>query len=94
MSNASTASTAEVRQWALENGIAVGDRGRLAPDLHAAFALTRRASPQDAKAAAVTVEEVLHDGPAAGSRTAGVRVSASPRPGSAGVTRRVKARSD
>jgi hypothetical protein len=59
-------STSQVRQWAREQGVQVGDRGRLPADLVAAYLTAhRRSSPAPARPAA----------PAAQPRSDGVAIS-------------------
>ncbi len=82
----SNASTAVIRQWARERGIAVGDRGRLAPAVLAAYQSEASTTAPD------------RDGPRpSGTRPtnvniSGYRIVASPVSGATGTGRRVRAR--
>jgi hypothetical protein len=82
----SDASTAVIRQWAREQGLEVGDRGRLAPAVLAAYqseaagtaSQYERARPVSARPTTLT--------------TGDYRIAASPVKGASGTGRRVRAR--
>jgi hypothetical protein len=82
----SNASTAVIRQWARQQGIAVGDRGRLAPAVLAAYQSKASAT------ASVHEEERLVDARATTLTTGGYRIAPSPVSGATGTGRRVRAR--
>lgn len=68
-----SATTAEIRQWARAGGLPVGDRGRLSPDLVAAY--QRRALVSDASAVGGSrPQPVTPDPPGPVSALAAVRV--------------------
>jgi hypothetical protein len=52
-----TSSTADVRKWAKRVGLAVGDRGRLSPDLVAAYNDAHSAAPASAAGIATARQE-------------------------------------
>ena len=82
----SDASTALIRQWARERGIAVGDRGRLAPAVLAAYqseASTTASERQGARLAGARATTLT---------TGGYRIATSPVSGATGTGRRVRAR--
>lgn len=82
----SRASTAVIRQWARQQGIAVGDRGRLAPAVLAAY-------ESEASAAASEREAAQPIGARPITLTTGdYRIAASPVSGATGTGRRVRAR--
>lgn len=79
-----------IRQWARDNGMPVGDRGRLSPQLLAAFAGSGTSKPQakgDDKRASAPVQTPRRQGRA-------VRVSVHPTPGATGIAHKVAARSN
>ena len=81
------ASPAVIRQWARDNGIAVGDRGRLNPDVVAAYAAQKaRAAVGGAVVAGDRADAAMD---ANGGRP---RLSVRPTPGATGISRRVRAR--
>lgn len=77
-------STAVIRQWARDNGLPVGDRGRLSPELLTAYAGSSSAKPSP------TAPKVS----AAGRRKASVavRVPVQPTPGATGIAHKIAAR--
>ncbi len=82
----SNASTAVIRQWARQQGIAVGDRGRLAPAVLAAYRSEASATASEREGARL-----------AGARPAALttgdyRIAASPVSGATGTGRRLRAR--
>jgi hypothetical protein len=76
------ASTAVIRQWARQQGLAVGDRGRLAPAVLEAYR---------SQASATAAEPQRARGPGARA-TGGYRIAPSPASGANGMGRRVRAR--
>ena len=84
------ASTAVIRQWARDNGMPVGDRGRLSPQLLAAFASSGTSKPKamaEDKRASVPVQALR-------AQVRAVRVSVHPTPGATGIAHKVAARSN
>jgi ATP-dependent DNA helicase PIF1 len=81
-------STAVIRQWARDNGLPVGERGRLSPELLSAYASTialTPAAPKMTTAAPVRTSS---------RRTAGaVRIPIQPTPGATGIAHKITARS-
>lgn len=80
-------SAAVVRQWARDNGLPVGDRGRLSPELLTAYAASGSPKP-GATSPKLTA-------PARASRrraSLAVRVLVQPTPGAIGIAHRVAAR--
>lgn len=80
------ASTAAVRQWAREQRIAVGDRGRISPEVFLAYEAAHGAAPVTANDVAVPREEPAHRGGPA------LRITVRPAAGATGAGRRVRAR--
>lgn len=78
-------STSVIRQWARDQGLAVGDRGRLAPEVLEAY----RSGQADAVAAPPAKPAL------APSRSTGGTFQIKPRPssGATGMSRRVRVRS-
>lgn len=84
------ASTAVIRQWARDNGLPVGDRGRLSPQLLNAFAssgTSKRKATIKEKPASTPVQ-------APRRRIRAVRVPVDPTRGATGIAHRVAARSN
>lgn len=81
-----SASTAVIRQWARDNGLTVGERGRLSPQLLAAYASATSPVVEPPRAA-VSAALIKPDAPA-GPLAVGVQ----PTPGATGIGRRVVAR--
>lgn len=81
-------STAVIRQWARDNGLAVGDRGRLSPQLLTAYASSSTAKPEapEAKIASTPGRASRRQAPSA------VHMSVRPRPGATGIARKIVAR--
>jgi hypothetical protein len=82
-----TVAPAMIRQWARQRGLAVGDRGRLAPDVVAAY----KAAKNDGSAA-VPESSAPSGAILPASYSAALRVRAKPAPGATGTARRVRAR--
>lgn len=80
-------STAVIRQWARDNGLPVGDRGRLSPELLTAYAGSSSAKPSPAA-------PKLSAPGRAGRRKASlaVRVPVQPTPGATGIAHKIAAR--
>ncbi len=85
------ATSAVIRQWARENGIAVGVRGRLSPDVLAAYETAR--AGQTSQAAHAVEEALAAPAPDAGAYP-GMRVAARPAVGAVESSRRIQARPD
>jgi hypothetical protein len=88
-----TASSAVIRQWARDSGFAVGDRGRLSPDVLAAYA--GRDTGGGAAASVLLADRAdATEGPGTteGSGSSRLRLSIRPTPGATGISRRVRAR--
>lgn len=85
-----TASSAMIRQWARDNGLPVGDRGRLSPEILTAYA----AQQSEGRAPAASEAEPAADNGGSGrlEGSAHLRIAAKPATGATGVARRVKAR--
>ena len=81
-------STAVIRQWARDNGLPVGDRGRLSPQLLSAYAISS-APPTAAEAGSAPTRELAPRRLLA----AVARVAVHPTPGATGITRKIAARS-
>ncbi len=81
----SDASTAVIRQWARERGIAVGDRGRLAPAVLAAYNSVASATSPEREGARLT-------GTRPTPTTGGYRIAAFPVSSATGASRQVRAR--
>ena len=83
-------STAVIRQWARDNGLPVGDRGRLSPQLLSAYASSGTSRPK------ATTKAKLAAAPRQGPRrpAGAVRVAIHPTPGATGIARKVAARSN
>ena len=77
-------STSVIRQWARAQGLTVGDRGRLSPQVLDAYATSHDQIEQSAAPAAATATPV--------SRNAGLRIGVCPVPGATGNKRTVSAR--
>ena len=94
------ASTSEIRHWARAQGMSVGDRGRLSPEILTAYAESQSSAQQptaqpastaQTTQTAQTAQTVLTARAAgAGSRS---RVVVRPVPGATGITRTISARS-
>ena len=82
-------STAVIRQWARDNGLPVGDRGRLSPELLIAYASSGSAEPSPAA-------PTLSAPAGAGRRKASlaVRVPIQPMPGATGIAHKIAARAN
>ena len=84
------ASTAVIRQWARAEGFPVGDRGRLSPDVLAAY------QSQHGDVAAQATDGAGGDAPSPrrerATNTGDLRIAARPAPGVDGIGRRVRAR--
>lgn len=80
-------STAVIRQWARDNGVTVGERGRLSPQVLAAYASTKPPFGQAPRAAAVTAARPAGRAPGA------LAVHVRPTPGATGIGHRIVARS-
>lgn len=81
-------STAVIRQWARDNGLPVGERGRLSPELTNAYVHSTAAAPEASGA------ESPAPARAARRRPAGViHIPVQPTPGATGMARKVAARS-
>ena len=82
------ASTAVIRQWARDNGLTVGDRGRLSPQLLSAYANSGTSKPKE------TTKSKPASAPDQSPRRQirAVRVSVHPTPGATGIARTVAAR--
>lgn len=76
-------STSIIRQWARAQGLSVGDRGRLSPQLLEAYAASH-GQPRQVARKATTAATHAPD--------AGVRISVRPVPGATGSTRTISAR--
>ena len=87
------ASTAVIRHWAREQGLLVGDRGRLSPDVLAAYADRAAGAANEAAGTATATAYTPTETTAAASAVPrdGYRVAASPVPGATGISRRVRA---
>lgn len=79
-----TTSTSVIRQWARAQGLTVGDRGRLSPQVLDADATSHDQIEQSAAPAATTATQV--------SRNAGLRIGVRPVPGATGNMRTISAR--
>ena len=77
-------STSVIRQWARAEGLTVGDRGRLSPQVLDAYATSHDQIKQSAAPAATTATQV--------SRSAGLRIGVRPVPGATGKLRTISAR--
>ncbi|MSW63280.1 MAG: hypothetical protein F2825_00155 [Actinobacteria bacterium] len=82
-----TASTAEVRQWARSVGLIVGDRGRLSPDVLAAYRARVGGMPPGRNEDVVAPHDQAKQPPAGQ-----LRITVRPVPGADGAGRRVTAR--
>lgn len=80
---ASSASTPLIRAWAREQGMAVGDRGRLSPDVLAAF-----------EASALVTQPATGGGETSrrASTTKDFRIASAPLSGATNTSHRVRAR--
>ena len=95
------ASTAVIRQWARDNGLPVGDRGRLSPQLLSAFASSGTSTPKAATQAATKTKAKPTTAAKAAStpiqaprrQARAVRVRVHPTPGATGISHKVAARS-
>ena len=85
-----TASAAMIRQWARASGLPVGQRGRLSPDILAAYGAQQSEARPKAVVAPAPPADTGRGEPLVG--TALHRIAAKPAPGASGVGRRVKAR--
>jgi hypothetical protein len=81
-------STAVIRQWAREHGFSVGDRGRLSPEVLAAYATS------GSRSTGAGYDKPAPTPVAAAGRTVrpAVRIPVQPRPGATGIGHRVTAR--
>lgn len=85
------ASTSQIRHWARTQGMTVGDRGRLSPEILTAYAESQGSAQQPTAQPAPTAPIVPTASAAeAGSRS---RVVVRPVPGATGTTRTISARS-
>ena len=86
-------STAVIRQWARDNGLPVGDRGRLSPELLTAYAGSRPTKPS---AAAPKLSASASASARASRRDASgaVRVPIQPTPGATGIAHKIVARAN
>src|SRR5688500_15542551 len=80
-------STAVIRQWARDNGLPVGDRGRLSPELLTAYAGSSStkpivAAPKPPASARATRRKVA----------LAVRAPVQPTPGATGIAHKIAAR--
>src|SRR5688572_26098339 len=82
-----TASAAVIRQWARDNGLRVGERGRLSPQLLTAYATTGQAEPPARQTASLPAPPRLQH------VRREVRIPVQPTPGATGLARTVAARS-
>jgi hypothetical protein len=57
LSRMTTSSTADIRKWARAAGLVVGDRGRLSPDIVAAYNDAHAVAPAAAAAVATASQE-------------------------------------
>jgi hypothetical protein len=81
-------STAVIRQWARDNGLPVGDRGRLSPQLLSAYASS---SPATARGLETTI--VTGAGRAsARAASPSLRIRVQPTPGATGIAHKIAAR--
>ena len=82
-------STAVIRQWARDNGLPVGERGRLSPELMNAYAEDAGTQPEAPRAKTPMPARVSR-------RQAGgmVHIPVQPTPGATGIARKIAARSD
>ena len=82
------ASTAVIRQWARDNGLSVGDRGRLSPQLLSAYASSDTSKPK------ATSKQHLASTPGQTPRrqVRAVRVPVHPTPGATGIAHKIAAR--
>jgi hypothetical protein len=83
-------STAVIRQWARDNGLPVGDRGRLSPELLSAFASSGTSKPKATSKAEAASTPVR----APRRQVRAVRVPVHPTPGATGIAHKVAARSN
>lgn len=81
------ASTAEIRHWARAQGMTVGDRGRLSPEILTAYADSQSSAQQPTVEPGPTVPTA--SAAEAGSRS---RVVVALSPGATGITRTISAR--
>jgi hypothetical protein len=80
-------STAVIRQWARDNGLPVGDRGRLSPQLLTAYASSAPSKPE--------MPEIKITSSGGRSRRQSprvVRVPVQPMPGATGIAHKIAAR--
>lgn len=82
-------STAVIRQWARDNGLPVGDRGRLSPELLSAYA---GSSPAKPSAAAPKLSAPARSSQRKASRA--VRIPIQPTPGATGIAHKIVARAN
>ena len=83
----SAASTADIRHWARSQGIPVGDRGRLSPEIFTAYAASH-GSPQERPARTAQTGQTTQTtslAPAGSGATVAVR----PFPGATGINRTI-----
>lgn len=73
-----------IRQWARAQGLTVGDRGRLSPQVLDAYATSHNQIEQSAAPAATKATQV--------SRNAGLRIGVRPVSGATGTGRTISAR--
>ena len=80
-------STAVIRQWARDNGLPVGERGRLSPELLSAYANSSRATPAPPKA------KIAAPTRAATRQARGpLNIPIQPTPGATGLAHKITAR--
>ena len=80
-------SPAVIRQWARNNGLTVGERGRLSPQIRAAYATCIGSSVADVPRAARSAAGPAQRAPGA------VLIRVRPAPGATGIGHQVAARS-
>lgn len=77
-------STSVIRQWARTQGLTVGDRGRLSPQVLDAYATSHDQIEQSVAPVVTTATQVI--------RNAGLRIGVRPAPGVTGNKRTISAR--
>jgi len=84
------ATAAEIRHWARTQGMTVGDRGRLSPEILTAYAASQNPAQQPTAQPAPTAPSVPTTRAAEASSRSRARVR--PVPGATGITRTISAR--